>query len=192
MFPEYSKTFESNDVFGANGFDKIPVYRKIEVIEPLAEYIASSVKTLGENSCGYIDKCVINYHLCDKDSYFINMDNKYVFAYFKNAEFCNNIPVMMLLEFLKYKADRILLVYEDTHFLIEKTEDTYKVCEKLDEIYMSPSYLFNIIIKAVGEESYENMFYKLLEIFSMKYLNKDIRNYVIIDILLKVLKLDVV
>lgn len=191
MFPEYSKTFEAEDIFGANGFEKIPAYRKMEVIEPVADYIASSIRTIGEDSCGYIDNCEINYHFCDNDSYFINMDNKYVFAYFKDVEFSNNMPVMMLLDFLKYKAERILLVYKDIHLLIEKTEDTYKVCEKLDEIFVSPSFLFNIIIKAVGEESYENLFYKLLEIFSMKYMNKDIRNYGIIDILLKVLKLDV-
>ncbi len=191
MFPEFSKENDANEVFEANGFEKIPAYRKIEVIEPLAEYIASSVKTLGANSCGFVENNVINYHLCDSDSYFINMNNKYVFAYFKDAEFSNSMPVMILLNFLKFKAERILFIYEDTHFLIEKTEDTYKVCEKLDEIYVSPSYLFNIIIKAVSDESYENMFYKLLEIFSLKYLNKDIRSYGIIDILLKVLKLDV-
>ncbi|MCX6159210.1 MAG: hypothetical protein NTY74_14615 [Ignavibacteriae bacterium] len=190
MFPHYGKSFNEEEFFGINGFEKIPVYRKLEVIEPATEYLVSSIKTLGENCCGNIENCAVNYHYCEKDSYFINMDNKYVFAYFKDNEYSGSMPVVMLLEFLKYKAEKILLIYEDTHFLLKKTDDTYKVCEKMDEIFISHSFSHNVLIKSVGGGNYEELFHKLMEIYSMKYMNKDVRNYGIIDILLKVLKLD--
>ncbi|MCX6159212.1 MAG: hypothetical protein NTY74_14625 [Ignavibacteriae bacterium] len=192
MFPEHCKIFKGDDVFGSNGFDEIPAYNIMEVIEPVTDYLVSSIKTLGENCCGYIDGYVVNHHFYDDEAYFINMDEKYVFAYFKDHEFSNYIPVMILLEFLKYKANKFLLIYKDMHFLLKKNDDTYKVCEKMDEIFKSRAYIENVLMKSIGDRNYENIFYKLMEIYSVRYMNKDIRTYDIIDILLKVLKLDVV
>lgn len=191
MFPNYCKEFDANDVFGYHGFEKIPAYRKIEVIEPEVEYIASCIKTTNGNSCGFISDQTINYHTCDSESYFINMDNDFVFAYFAYEDYNNNLPLMMIFDFLKCKASRILLVFEDMYFLLEKTPATYKVCEKLDEIYSSHSFMENVFIPAISEKNHVNIFYKIVEIFGSRYLNKDTTKYDILDILMVVLILDI-
>jgi len=192
MFPEYCKDYSAENIFGNNGYERIPAYRKIEVILPDdMKILVNTIKSLGENSCGFIYNSVVNYHLCDPDSYLINMDNNFVFAYFKDVMFDNIIPSMMLLDFLKFRTNKLLLIFEDTFFLLQKTEETYKVCEKLDEIFLSSSFMRNVFIKSIGEDNYENIFYKLMEIYSMKYLSRDIRKYNFFDILLKILKFDI-
>ncbi|MCX6160242.1 MAG: hypothetical protein NTV87_02735 [Ignavibacteriae bacterium] len=192
MFPEYCNEHPAVDVFGFNGFETIPAYRKMDVTDSDGlKQVSVKIRRLGENSCGFIENGKINFHTCDEDAYFINMDNEFVYAYFKDKIYHDYMPVLMILDFLKYKSRKLMLVYEDTFFVIEKTDDTYKICEKLDVIYSSGSFLREVFIRSISEDNYENIFHKLLEIYSMRYLDRDIRNYKLFDVLLKVLKLEI-
>ncbi|MCX6159234.1 MAG: hypothetical protein NTY74_14735 [Ignavibacteriae bacterium] len=195
MFPSYINE-NPKDYFSIQEPEIIPVYRNMEVDEAKTVCFANAVRTLGENCYGYFDNCKINFQICDNeccdyDSYPVIMNNKYVFAYFKDIEFDNNLPVTLIFEFIKYGADKLLLIFEDTHLLIEKTPDTFKACEKLEEIFLSDSFLFNVIISSIYYGNRDDIYYKLMEIFSMRYLNKDIRKYKLLDVLLKILKLEI-
>lgn len=192
MFPKFSKDYDSSDMFFINGYESIPAYRKTEVEFP-GDYskIAGVIRLNRTDSCGYIDNKVINYHTCDAESYFIDMNNRFVYAYFMGAPYDNTLPVMLILEFLKYRAEKFMVVYEDTFFVLEKTPETYSVCEKLDDIYFSIPFLHNVFMKVISEDNYEMIFYKLVEIFSMRYMNRDSRKMNVIDVLLKILKLNI-
>lgn len=191
MFPEYNEIHTGDEIFGYYGYEEIPPYNTIEVYSPDSAVIAGSIRSLGENSCGYIDNGIVNHHFCEEGSYFINMDEKYVYAYFKDIEYADYLPELFILDFLKFNACKMLLIFEDNSFLLEKTEETYKVCKILDEIYESESFCSEVFIPAVQDKNPKKVFYKLMEIYGMKYMDKGVSNYGIIDILLKVLKLDV-
>lgn len=192
MFPEYCKISEAEDVFGFNGYDSIPAYRKTSIENPNNNtQIVTALRNIGHNCCGFIENNEIHYHLCDSDAYFINMNDNFVFAYFKDEYFKNQLPVLIILEFLKYKANKIILVYEETYFVLEKTKETYHVCEKLDEIYSSRRYIEDVFVKFISNEQYAMIFHKLIEIFSMRYMNKDTRRYNDIDVMMKVLRLEI-
>jgi len=165
MFPEYCKEFPGEEIFSYNGYEDIPAYRKAEIPdENGSNVVAKAILSIEENCCGFIEDKIVNYHTCEEDSYFVNMDKKYVFAYFKGVKFDDLFPATILLDFIKFRAESMLLVFEDTHFVLKKTQATYKVCEKLDKIFCADSFTPNVIMKAVGEQNYDDIFYKLLEI----------------------------
>ena len=192
MFPEYCKLSNAEDVFSYHGYDTIPAYRKLSLENPSnQEQTAAAIKSINDNSCGYIESNEINYHLCDSNAYFINTSDKFVFAYFQGEYYKGSMPVLLMLEFLKYKAEKIMLVFEDTNFVIKKTEETYRICEKLDEIFTSSSFFEKVFIKSISNDQYEMIFYKLIEIFCMKYMNKDSRKLYDLDVMLNVLKFEI-
>lgn len=192
MFPKHNKIHTGDEIFGNYGYDEIPPYRKLEVVSTEPKTIAVSIRLLGENSCGYIDNGVVNHHFCEKGSYFINMDDKYVYTYFKDINYTDILPKLMILDFLKFNACKMLIIFEDTSFLLEKTDETYNICKILDKIYASKSFFFGEIRPAVQEKNPEKVFNRLMEVYSIKYMNTDVSNYSTLDILKEVLKLDVV
>ena len=191
MFPEYNKTYTAKDIFGYHGYDEIPPYRKLEVDSDDSKAIAESIRSMGENSCGYIDNSVVYHHFCETNTYFINMDEKYVYAYFKDVDFTGIFPLMMILDFLKFSASKMLIVFDDKSILLEKTEETEKICLILDEIYNSEPFMGDVIVKSIMERNAENVFHKLMEEYGDKYMFTDVSNYSTLDILEKVLKLNV-
>ncbi|MCX6159211.1 MAG: hypothetical protein NTY74_14620 [Ignavibacteriae bacterium] len=191
MFPNHNKIHTGDEIFGMNGYDEIPPYRKLEVTSTDSKVIAESIRSLGDNSCGYIDNGVVNYHFCDVNTFYINMDDKYVYSYFKDVNFTDILPKLMILDFLKFNACKMLIIFEDTSFLLEKTAETYKICKILDKIYASKSFFFGVIRPAVQDKNPEKVFPRLVEVYSMKYMNTDVSNYSTLDLLMKVLKLNV-
>ena len=191
MFPNHNKIHTGDEIFGNNGYDEIPPYMKLEVASTEPKVIAESIRSLGDNSCGYIDNGVVNHHFCEENTFYINMDDKYVYTYFKDVNFTDILPKLMILDFLKFNACKMLIIFEDTSFLLEKTEETYKICKILDEIYESELFFFGDVRPAVQDKNPSKVFTRLLEVYSIKYMNTDVSNYSTLDLLKKVLKLNV-
>lgn len=192
MFPEFCKLVDSIGDYNNPEFDTVPAYRKLSLEDSGNNKLTfSTIKSINHNSYGFIVNNEVNYRLCDFNSYYINMNDKFVYAYFAGEYYKDTLPVLMILEFLKFKANKIMFVFEDNYFVLEKTKATYLICEKLDEIYSSSSYLHNVLIKSISKDEYEMIFHRLIEIFSMRYRNKDSRNMNIIDVMLKILKLEI-
>ena len=194
MFPQYCKVLSGDDVFYLNGYEEIPPYRKASIsdIEDI-NHIVKEVKVLNTNCCGFVFSDMVNYHSCSENFYLLDLDKEFVFLYFQGESYnaSVSIPHLILLKFIQHKCGKLLLIYEDVHFLLKKTEDTFKICKKLDEIYCSHEFFSNVIIKAVSENNYQDIFLKLLEIYSIRYGEKDVRGYDIFNLLLKVLKIEI-
>lgn len=191
MFPKFCEDHSGEEIFSFYGYEERPAYRYAESEDNTDSGLAKAIREVKNECCGYIEGNTIKYNTCDIESYFINMDDEYVFAYFYGVVFNDNFPLFLLFDFLKFKAKKMLLVYEDTNFLFEKTDDTYKVCVKIDDIYESPSFLHEILIKSIGEGNYDNIFYKLAEIYSYKHLNKKLKDNSLLSIFLKIYRLDI-
>jgi hypothetical protein len=193
MFPELNNDSLFNDSSSFFGTDEVPEYDNIFISgNDDLKMLSNSIRNINEDCCGYIAPINIFYHTMDEKQYFINFNRSFVFAYIKDEDFPDHLPYGFLMKFLQYKCKKMLLVYEDNCFLLEKTEDTYKVCAELEKIYENSDFFYeNIIKKVPSKRILADCFINLIKEYKSKIGMSEYKEIDDFDLLIKFLKLNI-
>jgi len=192
MFPEFNNdtSFDEPSFFG---MEEVPPYDEIFIsgFDDL-ELLSFHIRNIGEDCCGFIEPINVHYHIMNDKRYALDYNKEFVFTYIKDVDFDGNLPYGFILKFLQYKSKKMLIVYEDVCFLIEKTLDTYKICIELDKIYNDADFFYNNIITKVKSGSIlDDCFINLIKTYKNKIGKSNYKQIDDIDLLTKILKLNI-
>jgi len=194
MFPRFREDVENPSDFW--GGAEVPPYREINISQVCnSRLLAEKIRKSGNDCTGYIEKDSVFYHIVNDKKYYSDFYRDFVFIYFKDIPFTGQLPYGYLMLFLQYKSKKTLLIYENECFLIEKTDETFTVCEELDKIYFDFDFFDRNIISRANTVSTDDIVEELYHNLITEYLNKkgmtDYKPADDFDVLIKILKLRV-
>lgn len=193
MFPEVNNNYFDDDGSVFWGMEEMPPYDDIwspgyADLNALSNFI----KNIGEYCTGYVVPGNIFYHTFEGSKLTLDYNKEFVFVYLKDNEFDGSLPDFLIFKFLQFKSHRMLLIYDDIYFLIEKTDETYKICVELDKIYYKPDFFYdNIISKPMTQITLEDCFVNLINAYKDNSGKSGFNTIDDIDILIKILKLNI-
>ena len=194
MFPNHVSIFD-NPIFFFDGAEIQPYEDILVSGNDDLEMLSNSIRRVGEDCCGYIESINVFYHTTDEKKYYLDINRDYVFAYFKDEKFNGGLPLGFLMKFLQYKCAKILFVYDDVEFFIEKTEDTYNICIELEKIYENRDFFEENVIKKVHSKTPQTIlldcFINLIKEYKSLTGMSDYKEKDDIDLLVNILKLKV-
>ena len=193
MFPNLNSDPLLNDPIFFFEMDEVPKYEE-KIISGYDDLnmLSNSIRMTCEDCCGYIEPINIFYHTMDEKRYYLDFNKDFVFAYFKDEIFDNDLPLGFIMKFLQYGCKKMLLVCDDIYFLLEKTEETYKICTELEKIYEASEFFYeNIIKKVPSKRILDDCFISLVKEYKSKTGKSEFKQLDDIDLLIKLLKLNI-
>jgi hypothetical protein len=193
MFPGLNSDPLFDDPIFFFGMEEVPPYDDILISgNDDLDILFNSIRRIGEDCCGYIEPINVFYHTMEDKRYYLDFNKEFVFVYFKDETYDNNLPLGFIMKFLQYKCSRMIMVFEDVNFLIEKTADTYKVCIELEKIYDNPDFFYeNIIKKVPSKRILDDCLLNLIKEYKIKIGKSNYKQIDNIDLLMKILKLNI-
>lgn len=173
MFPGLNENEEFNSASDFFGGMEVPPYKELSVLSvDNLDFLSDEIKKIGADCTGFIEPDKICYHIVHNKEYYSDFYREYVFIYFKDMNFKGNLPYGFLMKFLQYKSSKILFVYENNSFLIEKTNDTYTVCAELDKIYNDVIFYYDNIMSKIDSKSVSEILDDCYSVLISEYMKK--------------------
>lgn len=89
----------------------------------------------GAQSCGYIENARIFFHLCEGKEFHIDLSKEFIYLA-AHESLSHVLPTaFMTLQFLQEPCRRALFITSREAVYLEKTADSYQVCNELDAIW---------------------------------------------------------
>jgi hypothetical protein len=140
------------------GGEEVPPYLSVEL-----EGASSTQATVdriraigtGNNSCGYIDEQGIHFHIPDDDSIRVDLSKAFVFVSQPNTSGGAFPTPWQVFFFLMEPAMRALFIGSGGATLVEKTDQTLRLCNALDVLWTQDRFLTTKMEMVESDEAKE-------------------------------------
>jgi hypothetical protein len=107
---------------------------------------------MGGNSCGYIDRQGIHYHIPEGETIQVDLSRKFVFVSQPGSPDGATVTPWQTFFFLMEPVRKALFIGEEHATLIEKTPETLTLCKVLDRLWSQERFLAHRMAMLESEE----------------------------------------